>query len=154
LNKISARQLRRRIVHVKQNVSNSSRIVKLIREPKVQRMGEREVPHQNINNMKCSNDETDEGNEELSLVNNSFNGDNHVNLCDLELQMGNMSNHKSDNNIEVQNKSLKDELSEWAVQNNIRLNALSHLLKIVKPHVSETVNLMLEHYSKHLEKLK
>jgi len=55
--------------------------------------------------------------------------------------IGNMSNHKCNDNLKVQSKNLKDELSEWAVQNNIRLNALSRLLKIVEPHVSETLPL-------------
>lgn len=145
LNKLSTRQLRRRIVNIQQNIVNECNACNSfeteisIGETNVQQKGKKEVTYQNINNKICINDK---GDDELSLVNNSSNADNTLSLGNLEFQMANMNNHKcNDNNIEVQSKNLKDELSEWAVQNNIRLNALSRLLKIVKPHVSETLPL-------------
>lgn len=104
----------------------------------MQQKGEREVTYQIINNKKCTNDERD---EELSLVNNDSEADNTVDLGNLEFQVKNKSYDKCNDNKKVQRKSLKDELSKWAVQNSIRLNALSRLLKIVKPHVLETLPL-------------
>lgn len=112
MNKISTRQLRRRIVNIQQNIvnecnaRNSCETEISVGEAKVQQKGKKEVTYQNINNKICINDK---GDEELSLVNNSSNADKTLSLGNLEFQVANMINHKCNDDIEVQSKNLKDE---------------------------------------------